>query len=61
MDPLSTFGLFAAAAMLVCYALEHRSPWLVFAFAASCALEPSIAGAPFFNDPIGAVDSWGRC
>jgi hypothetical protein len=24
--------------MLVCYALEDRSPWFVFAFAAACAL-----------------------
>jgi len=25
---LTLFGLFAVAAMLVCYALEERSPWL---------------------------------
>jgi hypothetical protein len=24
--------------MLVCYALEHRSPWFVLAFAVACAL-----------------------
>jgi hypothetical protein len=38
MDALTTFGLFAVTAMLVCYALEHRSPWFVLGFAVSCAL-----------------------
>jgi hypothetical protein len=38
MDRLSLFGLFAVTAMLACYALEDRSPWFVFAFAAACAL-----------------------
>ena len=38
MDALTLFGLFAVTAMLVCYALEDRSPWFILAFAASCAL-----------------------
>jgi hypothetical protein len=38
MDRLTLFGLFAVTAMLVCYALEDRSPWFILAFAASCAL-----------------------
>ena len=38
MDPLTAFGLFAVTAMLVCYALEDRSPWFIVAFAGSCAL-----------------------
>jgi hypothetical protein len=38
MDRLTAFGLFAVTAMLVCYALENRNPWFVFAFAVSCAL-----------------------
>jgi hypothetical protein len=38
MDRLTIFGLFAVTAMLVCYALEDRSPWFVLAFAAACAL-----------------------
>jgi hypothetical protein len=38
MDWLSAFGLFAVASMLVCYALEDRSPWFILAFAAACAL-----------------------
>jgi hypothetical protein len=38
MDRLTAFGLFAVTAMLVCYALEKRSPWFILAFAASCLL-----------------------
>jgi hypothetical protein len=38
VDRLTLFGLFAVTAMLVCYALEDRSPWFILAFAASCAL-----------------------
>jgi hypothetical protein len=29
MDALTAFGLFAVTAMLVCYAMEDRSPWFV--------------------------------
>ena len=35
---LNLFGLFAVTAMLVCYALEKRSPWFSLAFAGACAL-----------------------
>ena len=38
MSRLTLFGLFAVAAMLVCYSLEHRSRWWVVAFAWSCVL-----------------------
>jgi hypothetical protein len=38
MDTLTIFGLFAVSAMLLCYALEHRSHWYVLAFALACAL-----------------------
>jgi hypothetical protein len=38
VDGLSLFGLFAVTAMLVCYALEDRSPFFVLAFAAACGL-----------------------
>jgi hypothetical protein len=38
MTRLSAFGLFAVTAMLVCYALEERSPWFIMAFAVACAL-----------------------
>ena len=38
MDALSVFGLAATALMLVCYALEDRSPWYVLGFAVACVL-----------------------
>jgi len=38
LDGLTLFGLFAVSAMLVCYALEERSPWFVLAVAGACAL-----------------------
>jgi len=38
MSGLTWFGLFAVSAMLVCYALESRSPWFILAFAGACAL-----------------------
>jgi hypothetical protein len=38
MDALTAFGLFAVTAMLVCYALEPRSPRFILGFAAACAL-----------------------
>lgn len=38
MDALTLFGLFAVTMMLICYALENKSAWFVFAFAVACAL-----------------------
>jgi len=38
LDALTLFGLFAVMAMLLCYALEKRSPWFILAFAISCVL-----------------------
>ena len=38
MDALQLFGLFAVTAMLLCYALEDRSPWYILGFAGACAL-----------------------
>jgi hypothetical protein len=38
VTPLSLFGLFAVTMMLVCYALEERSPWYGLGFAFACAL-----------------------
>jgi hypothetical protein len=38
MTLLSAFGLFAVTAMLVTYALEHKSAWFVLAFAGACLL-----------------------
>ena len=51
MTPLTTFGLFAVTAMLICYAFEDRNRWFIFAFAIACALASAygfLAGAwPF--------------
>jgi len=38
MDALTLFGFAAVSLMLLCYALEDRSPWYVFGFAIACAL-----------------------
>lgn len=38
MNRLTALGLFAVSAMLLCYALETRSPWYVLGFAGACAL-----------------------
>jgi hypothetical protein len=35
---LTLFGLFSVTAMVVCYALEARSPWFILGFAVACAL-----------------------
>jgi hypothetical protein len=56
MDALTLFGLFAVTAMLVCYALENRSPWFILAFAGSCALG-SIYGFLQGAWPFGLVEA----
>jgi hypothetical protein len=38
MDALTTFGLFAVTAMLVCYALEARGRLYILGFAVACGL-----------------------
>ena len=55
MDPLTTFGLFAVSAMLVCYAFESRAAWITLAFAASCGLS-SLYGFLQGAWPIGVVE-----
>jgi hypothetical protein len=60
MDTLTTFGLLAVTAMLVCYALEDRSHWFILAFAGSCALG-SVYGFLQGAWPFGAVEGrYGR-
>ena len=49
------FGLFAVTAMMIFYALEHRSPVFVLAFAGSCVLA-SIYGFLQGAWPFGAVE-----
>jgi len=56
MSHLSIFGLFAVTAMLVFYALEHRSHWFVLAFAFSCALG-SVYGFLQGAWPFGLVEA----
>ena len=56
MDRLTLFGLFAVSAMLICYALEDRSPWFVLGFAGACALG-SIYGFLQGAWPFGAVEA----
>lgn len=55
MDGLTLFGLFAVSAMLLCYVLEHRSPWFVLAFAGACVLA-SIYGFAQGAWPFGVVE-----
>ena len=56
MDGLTAFGLFAVSAMLVCYAMEDRSPWFILAFAGACALG-SLCGFLQGAWPFGVVEA----
>jgi len=56
MTPLSLFGLFAVTAMLVCYALEHRSRWFLLGFAGACVLA-SVYGFLQGAWPFGMVEA----
>jgi len=56
MSGLTLFGLFAVTAMLVCYALERRSPWFILAFAFSCVLA-SVYGFLQGAWPFGIVEA----
>jgi uncharacterized membrane protein YqjE len=56
VDGLTTFGLFAVTAMLVCYAFEDRSRWFVLAFAMACLLG-SIYGFLQGAWPFGLVEA----
>jgi hypothetical protein len=65
MDVLQLFGLFAVTAMLVCYALEDHSHWLILGFAAACVLGSAygfLQGAwPFgLVEAVWAVVAWRR-
>ncbi|MGZ5149063.1 MAG: hypothetical protein ACXWCY_23280 [Burkholderiales bacterium] len=56
MDPLTAFGLFSVTAMLVCYALEHRSPWFILGFAGACVLG-SVYGFLQGAWPFGVIEA----
>lgn len=55
MNGLTVFGALAVGAMLLCYALEHRSPSFVLAFAAAC-LASSAYGFLQGAWPFGVVE-----
>lgn len=55
MTILTAFGLFSVSAMLVCYALEDRSPWFVLAFAGGCLLA-SLYGFLAGTWPFGLIE-----
>jgi hypothetical protein len=56
MHSLTLFGLFAATAMQVFYALEDRSPWFILAFAGACGLG-SVYGFLQGAWPFGVVEA----
>lgn len=56
MDLLTAFGLFAVTAMLVCYALEDRSPLFVLLFAGACGLA-SVYGFLQGAWPFGIIEA----
>jgi hypothetical protein len=56
INGLTAFGFFAVTVMLLCYALEDRSPWFVLAFAAGCALA-SVYGFLQGAWPFGLVEA----
>jgi hypothetical protein len=56
MDPLTLFGLFAVAGMLIFYALEDRNHWFILAFAGACLLA-SLYGFLQGAWPFGLVEA----
>lgn len=56
MDALTWFGLSAVTLMLICYALESRSPWWILGFAFACALG-SVYGFLQGAWPFGVVEA----
>jgi hypothetical protein len=56
MDALTSFGLFSVTAMVVCYALEHKSTWYILGFAVACALG-SVYGFLQGAWPFGVVEA----
>jgi hypothetical protein len=56
MNSLTIFGLFSVTAMLVFYALEHRSHWFILAFALACVLG-SVYGFLQGAWPFGLVEA----
>lgn len=57
LDSLTPFGLLSLSAMLVFYALEHRSHWYVLAMAGAC-IAASVYGFLQGAWPFGVLE-WG--
>jgi hypothetical protein len=57
MNMLTLFGLLAVTAMVICYALEKRSPWFILAFAMACILA-SVYGFRQGAWPFGVVEAF---
>jgi hypothetical protein len=55
LDGLTLFGLLSLSALLVFYALEHRSHWFVLAFAGGC-VAASVYGFLQGAWPFGVVE-----
>jgi hypothetical protein len=55
MSALNLFGFVAVSLMLFFYTLEHRAPWYVLAFAATCVLS-AIYGFLQGAWPFGCVE-----
>jgi hypothetical protein len=55
LDPLIVYGALAVTAMMLCYALEGRSPYFVLAFAAACVAS-SVYGFLQGAWPFGVVE-----
>ena len=56
MSPLTAFGLCAVTLMMVCYALEERSPSFILGFAIACVLG-SVYGFLQGAWPFGLVEA----
>jgi hypothetical protein len=56
MDGLTLFGFLALFAMMLCYAFESRSHWLVLGFAICCALA-SVYGFLQGAWPFGVIEA----
>ena len=56
IDGLTLFGVLSLSAMLVFYALEHRSHWFVLAFAGGC-VAASIYGFLQGAWPFGVLEA----
>jgi hypothetical protein len=55
LDPLTVYGALAVTAMMLCYALERRSPFFVLAFAGACVAS-SVYGFLQGAWPFGVVE-----